>query len=107
MRLFLVLAALLLFVPFVSADEAPAAIEPAPVTAAPAQAADPLANLQAGENRVTLTHSRTCCPVEVCFCLKCPTGCVKHGKNHIRIKQSGRDVVIHFQKKGGVRVTGG
>jgi hypothetical protein len=68
---------------------------------------DPLDDLQVGQNKITLTHSRTCCPVDVEFCLKCPVQCIKRNRHTVRIVTAGRDVLIRFRLGGKVGVWGG
>jgi hypothetical protein len=63
--------------------------------------------LVVGLNRLTVQHTRSCCPHEICFCLRCPVECIKRGKHHIRIVQPGRDVVIRFKRFNRVAVRGG
>src|SRR5262245_34148051 len=52
----------------------------------------------AGKFEVTLIHPKTCCPVNVCFCLPCKEACKVTATKHVlRFSYKGKDVVIRFK----------
>jgi hypothetical protein len=74
------------------------------------QACCALKCLPPGEHRICFLHPRTCCPVEVCFCLPCGCYCLdcKEGcfadKLVFDFKGHKNDVVVKFKKNGTVSV---